>query len=105
MQKIAKFEKVSLEQFLKDSKRLLYDYSEKEIADIYEKINLPQRATSGSAGYDFYTPYDIVLHPHDKMIIPSGIRCEIKEGYMMLGVVRSSVGIKADINLSNTCMV
>ena len=105
MQKIAKFEKVSLEQFLKDSKKLLYDYSEKEIADIYEKINLPQRATSGSAGYDFYTPYDIVLHPHDKVIIPSGIRCEIKEGYMMLGVVRSSVGIKADINLSNTCMV
>lgn len=105
MQGIAKFEKVSLEQFLKDSKRLLYDYSEEEIANIYDNIVLPIRATKGSAGYDFYTPYKVTLHPHDKIIIPSGIRCQIADGYMMLGVVRSSMGIKNDINLSNTCMV
>ena len=105
MQRVATFKKVSFEQFYRDSKNLMYDYTEEEIAHVYASIKLPQRATSGSAGYDFYTPYEVVLHPHDKVIVPSGIRCGIKEGYMMLGVVRSSMGIKNDINLSNTCMV
>ena len=105
MQRIAKFKKVSFDQFMKDSKKLLYDYGEEEMAHVYASIMLPRRATSGSAGYDFYTPYEVTLHPHDKIIIPSGIRCEIEDGYMMLGVVRSSMGIKNDINLSNTCMV
>lgn len=105
MQRVATFKKVSFEQFYRDSRNLMYDYTEEEIAHVYASIKLPQRATSGSAGYDFYTPYEVVLHPHDKVIVPSGIRCGIKEGYMMLGVVRSSMGIKNDINLSNTCMV
>ena len=105
MKRIAKFKKVSFDQFMKDSKKLLYDYGEEEMAHVYASIMLPRRATSGSAGYDFYTPYEVALHPHDKIIIPSGIRCEIEDGYMMLGVVRSSMGIKNDINLSNTCMV
>lgn len=105
MQKIARFEKVSLDQFMADSKKLLYDYSDETISITYENIILPKRATSGSAGYDFYTPYEVTLHPHDKIIVPSGIRCNIVDGYMMLGVVRSSMGIKSDINLSNTCMV
>ena len=105
MKRIAKFEIVSFEQFVKDSKKLLYDYSEEELAHVYASIKLPQRATSGSAGYDFYTPYEVKLHPHDKIIIPSGIRCNIAEGYMMLGVVRSYKRKKNDLNLSNTCMV
>ena len=105
MPRIARFSKVSFEQFVKDSKKLLYDYSEEELAHVYASIKLPQRATSGSAGYDFYTPFEVKLHPHDKIIIPSGIRCMLDRDYMMLGVVRSSMGIKNDLSLSNTCMV
>ena len=105
MQRVAKFEKVSFDQFTKDSRNLIYDYTDEELAHVYAGIKLPQRATSGSAGYDFYTPYGVILHPHEKAIIPSGIRCKIEDGFMMLGVVRSSMGIKHDINLSNTCMV
>lgn len=105
MQRIAKFEKVSFDQFAKDSRSLFYDYADEELKPIYSEIKLPHRATSGSAGYDFYSPYQIILHPHEKVIIPSGIRCKIEDGYMMLGVVRSSIGIKHDLALSNTCMV
>lgn len=105
MQRISKFKKVSLKQFTEDSRKLFYDYSDEEIKKIYDSITLPHRSTSGSAGYDFHTPYDIMLHPHDKIIIPSGIRCKMNEEYMMLGVVRSSIGIKSDLNLCNTCMV
>ena len=50
MERIAKFEKVSEEQFLKDLKDKT-QYSEKEIQEIYVDIPLPQRATKYSAGY------------------------------------------------------
>lgn len=103
MNKVAKFEKVSLEQFKEDSVNLGFEYP--DYSKIYNEITLPKRATAGSAGYDFVTPYDLVLHQGEKLLVPSGIRCKIQEGYCMLGFVRSSMGIKKDINLSNECIV
>ena len=105
MDRIARFEKVSFEQFAKDSKKLMFDYPDKCLEEIYNKIVLPKRATSGSAGYDFVTPFNIVIHPDEKILVPSGIRCHIEDGYCMLGFVRSSMGIKNDINLSNETIV
>ena len=54
MNRIAEFKKISKEQFLADGARLLPNYSEAELSQMYEDIRLPKRATSGSAGYDFY---------------------------------------------------
>ena len=49
MKKVAKFEKVSFEQF----KSSFDNLNEEKIKEMYEKIKLPKRATKGSAGYDF----------------------------------------------------
>ena len=49
MNRIAEFKKISKEQFLADGARLLPDYSEAELSQMYEDIRLPKRATSGSA--------------------------------------------------------
>ena len=54
MQRVAKFEKVSFEQFKKDWADTFYVTD--GIEKIYEDIKLPKRATAGSAGYDFYEP-------------------------------------------------
>ena len=52
MQRVAQFEKVSFNQFDKDFKDT---YGDKyDVNAVYESIKLPKRATSGSAGYDFY---------------------------------------------------
>ena len=59
---IAKFEKVSFEQFFKD----MMDTSgmlDNTIEETYKNIKLPKRATTGSAGYDFYSPIDFELKP------------------------------------------
>ena len=53
MKRIAKFHKVSFEQFAKDWKDTFEQYSEEEICNIYDSLKLPKRATTGSAGYDF----------------------------------------------------
>ena len=50
MQKVAKFEKVSLEQFKKDWQNEYPGTLEETIRKIYEEIKLPRRATRGSAG-------------------------------------------------------
>ena len=56
------FEKVTFEQFKKDCHSLesagaLWFADDAEIQKYYDGIKLPQRATQGSAGYDFYTPF------------------------------------------------
>ena len=66
MQKIAKFEKVSWEQFYKDWTDTFPSIGtpdEAKIKQIYYGINTPKRATKGSAGYDFYAPIEFSLQP------------------------------------------
>ena len=56
MQRIAKFEKVSFSQFEKD---FIKNFGEGyDVKAVYDAINLPKRATTGSAGYDFFAPVD-----------------------------------------------
>ena len=61
MNRIAKFEKVSIGQFTAAWKDTFQERSEEKIREIYETLKLPQRATAGSAGYDFFAPVDLVL--------------------------------------------
>ena len=50
MKRIAKFEKVSISQFREGWTDTFGNIDEAELREIYERIRLPERATSGSAG-------------------------------------------------------
>ena len=93
MKTVAKFEKISLMQWSQDCNEHYLDYSD---------IVLPRRATSGSAGYDFSLPYDIDLLPGDELVINTGIRCRINEGFVLVIVPRSGLGFKYGVRLKNT---
>ncbi len=95
MKRIAEFHKVSLEQFLIDCTR-------ENAKSVYGAIKLPKRATKGSAGYDFYAPYDIELKPGETAKIPTGIRAEIDEGWVLSVYPRSGLGFKFRLQLDNT---
>ena len=90
MNRIAQFEKVSKEQFEKDG------------GEGYENVKLPVRATSGSAGYDFYAPRDIVLAPGESTKVITGIRARIDDGWVLMIAPRSGLGYKYRIQLDNT---
>ena len=77
MRRIGKFHKVSLERFQKDWIDTFGEVPEEEIQKIYEGIRLPRRATSGSAGYDFFAPVDFTIEPGKTIKIPTGIRVEM----------------------------
>ena len=66
------------------------------------EIPLPRRSTRGSAGYDFVTPAEIVLPPEGRVMIPTGIRCEMQEGWVLLIFPRSGLGFRYQIRLCNT---
>lgn len=97
---VARFEKVSRDQFLKDAEKLGYDLNEAKEA--YEKITLPKRATQKSAGYDFVSPFKVELKNGERKMIPTGIRCYMEDGYVLKVYPRSSMGLKRGIRLQNT---
>ncbi len=101
MEKIAKFEKVSFEQFSEGLKKNWPELSE-QAKEIYDEIKLPKRATRGSAGYDFFTPFDIEIEPNKQVLIPTGIRATMREDYVLMLFPRSSLGFKYRLQLNNT---
>lgn len=102
MNKIAKFEKVSFEQFKTDWLKVFPNAVDWLIESIYKNIKLPMRSTAGSAGYDFYLPNEIDLIEGKSMVIPTGIRCKIDDGWMLAVFPRSGHGFKYGIHLANT---
>lgn len=94
-----RFEKVSFEQFETDFTTIYPFASAEEVARIYDNIKLPERSTSGSAGYDFYVPYS--LDHNYGVRIMTGVRAIMDPGYVLLIYIRSSLGIKKGIVLAN----
>ncbi len=103
MERIARFYKVSREQFVQDWKDTFGEGTEEaQILEIYEGIQLPRRATSGSAGYDIFLPDKICLEPGQSVKVPTGIRAEIDEGWVLQIYPRSGLGFKYRLQLNNT---
>lgn len=100
--KIAKFYKVSYEQFKEGYLDYQQNASEDIIRQAYDELKLPKRATKGSAGYDFYTPIDMYLKPGETIKIPTGIRCEMNENWVLMIYPRSGLGFKFRLQLNNT---
>lgn len=107
MKKVAKFYKVSLEQFEKDWMDTFPMMNGKEITleqiqNIYQELSLPRRATKGSAGYDFFSPIKIELAPGEMIKVPTGIRVEMDVNWVLQCYPRSGLGFKYRLQLNNT---
>lgn len=110
MNRIAKFEKVSYQQFKKDwldtfpnkFTDWVEDDIDKVVHNIYDSIKLPKRATSGSAGYDFFCPSYFAMRINESTKIPTGIRCKIDNGWVLSAFPRSGHGFKIGVHLANT---
>lgn len=85
------FEKISLEQFIKDVK----------ISEVYDEYTIPVRSTTTSAGYDIKVLYDITINPNEIVKIPTGLKAYMLDDECMLIIVRGSVGVKHNIRMCN----
>lgn len=66
-------------------------------------IQIPKRATPHSAGYDFYTPTDLIIPPRSSsFLVFTDVRVKLKPNQFLALYPRSSMGIKKGLQLSNT---
>ncbi|MBP8968446.1 MAG: dUTP diphosphatase [Lachnospiraceae bacterium] len=100
MTRVGKFEKVSFEQFKSGMED--FNLDDNTLKEKYDRISLPVRATSGSAGYDIRTTVDINLEPGQTIKIPTGIRVTMLEDWMLAVFPRSGLGFKFRLQLNNT---
>lgn len=100
--RIAEFMKVSFEQYKEAYLDTYGEASDQEIRKVYEEIKLPRRATSGSAGYDFFAPIFLKLEPGETLKIPTGIRAKMEDDWVLKLYPRSGLGFKYRLQLNNT---
>ena len=131
-QYVATFEKVSVDQYMKDISNK--DYIRKflglteewlmtlnpkvkleEIINLSKNIlrtfacssiknlKLPTRATKASAGYDFFAPFDFTIKSGESIVIPTGVRCKFEnENFALKIYPKSGLGFKYSVGLANT---
>lgn len=102
MLRIARFEKVSLKRFVNDWIATFPQQTLEQAVTAYESIRLPQRATSGSAGYDFFAPVGFELPAGGNIKMPTGIRALIEDGWVLTLYPRSGLGFKYRFQLDNS---
>lgn len=102
MLRIARFEKVSPQRFVNDWISTFPQQTIEQAVLAYESIQLPRRATSGSAGYDFFAPVGFELPAGGSIKIPTGVRVLIEDGWVLTLYPRSGLGFKFRFQLDNT---
>ena len=55
-----------------------------------------------NAGYDFFSPVDFELKPGESIKIPTGIRAEMENDWVLKLYPRSGLGFKFRLQLNNT---
>ena len=84
------FEQISKEQW------------DNDVKEDYIKHQLPRRGSKNSAGYDFYSPIDIIIPANGTTKIPTGVKAYMQPDEVLMIYPRSSIGFKTNIRLSNT---
>ena len=94
--------KVSYDEFKAGIESELRGLRDDEIRSMYDDLELPRRATTGSAGYDFFAPFTFNLQPGETIKIPTGIRARMEEEWVLMLFPRSGLGFKYRMQLNNT---
>lgn len=97
---MSRFKFISKKQFIEDLEKTGYTGEDPEKA--YDIVKLPERSTSGAAGYDFVSPIGVTLEPGKAINIPTGVGWIGDEKTFLSIVPRSGLGFKYQMQLSNT---
>jgi dUTP pyrophosphatase len=101
-----RFEKITFEEW----KKFFYnndanEWTEEELHNLYEAIQLPKAGSEYAAGHDFYCPIFVTITPERPVLIPTGIRWVpdiLNMDKSLLLVPRSGLGTKYGMRLLNS---
>lgn len=98
------FEKISLGEWTDWWNNHPHGFSEEEIIEFYNKIELPKAGSQFAAGHDFHCPIPICISS-TPVLLPTGIRWVTEEwdkNLVLLMIPRSGLGTKFGMRLRNT---
>ena len=78
-----------------------FEYVNRIDSDIKKIVDLPKRSTAHSAGYDFTSPFYVVIEPGQTKKIPTTIKAYMQPDEYLAIHIRSSLGIKYNLRLAN----
>ena len=87
-----KFEKISYEMF----KKIVMNDKE-----LYDNLILPTRSTKNSAGYDIRSIENVIIPPHESKAVKTGLKVCMNSDEVLYIYIRSSLGFKYDVCLTN----
>lgn len=70
--------------------------------EVGEGIKIPSYTHETDAGMDIYSPSEYTIGPGETVIIPTGIKVAIPEGYALLIQPRSGQSVKTKLRVANT---
>ena len=70
--------------------------------EMAENMSVPVYAHATDAGMDIYSPAEYTIAPGETIIIPTGIKVAIPEGYALLIQPRSGQSAKTKLRIANT---
>ena len=70
--------------------------------ELSEGVSLPTYAHNTDAGLDIYSPQEYTIGPGETIIIPTGIKMAIPDGYAILIQPRSGQSAKTKLRVANT---
>jgi dUTP pyrophosphatase len=76
------------------------------LEDADRALGLPSYETDGAAGADIKAnlvdKQDVTLHPNDRILVPTGLRIAVPDGYEVQVRPRSGLALKHGITLPNS---
>ncbi len=74
-----------------------------EVIEVYRNagIELPERRTGGSAGYDLAAAESTELLPGQTALIPTGLKAYMQQDEVLMIYIRSSLAVKHHLALMN----
>ena len=72
------------------------------ITRLDSSVELPSYAYEGDAGLDLRANEDVVLIPHERKLISTGLAIAIPEGYAGFVQPRSGMALKRGLSMANT---
>ena len=66
-----------------------------------KNINLPERKTACSAGYDLEAAKTVVIEPNQVVFVPTGLKAYMQPDEVLHIHIRSSLGCKRNLMLAN----
>lgn len=78
-----------------------FEFVDKEFVRGELPRSLPTRSTNKSAGYDFYSPVNMVIYPKQQAVFQLNVKAYMQDDEVLEIHIRSSLGFKHQIILSN----